>query len=679
MHYKIYSLCLLFFSFCTTEAYAQEEILSDSILQEITVVGFSKGEEITKQAAAIAYLSPKQMKQFSDLNPVMAWNSLPGVTLEQRAIGSYRINIRGSSLRSPFGVRDVKVYWNGIPFTEANGSTALNLLSMNQMQQVEILKGPAGSLYGAGLGGVIQLTNFPMVEPSPLKLQINAGSFNQLQVSFEGTQNLGGGKTYYSINHQQTDGYRKHNALNRQVYQLSHQFQFNENNQLSLHGLISSLNYGIPGGLTLEQFQEDPQQARLGSESQNASIDQLTAMWGVNYLGYISSALSHATQLGLTYTDFENPFILDYKIDKNREIALRHQWTYLPQSNNLDWKLDAGFEWQYANNDAANYGNLAGKVDTIRFKDQLIINRASFFLQAKAQYQKWTALFGLSSNLLTYNVNRTENAFADPFDFKRNFNNQIIPRFSLQYNWQPRQMTFASISEGFSSPTLDEVRTNEGSINRDLQAERGITYELGHKLYYQKLQLDASIFYANLRESITTYTNADGVVLFRNAGETDQRGLELGTYYTALSQAGKIINQLSFRTSYQYYDFKFKDYAKRENDFSGNQLTGVPQHTFNEIMQLELLQSLAINLHYRYVSETPLTDNNEVNAKPYHLLNIHVNYTYSFDQVDLTLSGGIENLTDIHYSLGNDLNAFGGRYYQPAPGRNYTLGLSLTL
>ncbi len=149
LHHFIRYLLFLF-TICSVQQLSGQA-LSDSVLQEVKVNGFSKDENILWQSAAIALLQPTDYELFSTTNPVMAWNALPGVNLEQRAIGSYRINIRGSSLRSPFGVRDVKVYWNGIPFTEANGSTALNTLSMSQLANFEVIKGPAGSMYGAGL------------------------------------------------------------------------------------------------------------------------------------------------------------------------------------------------------------------------------------------------------------------------------------------------------------------------------------------------------------------------------------------------------------------------------------------------------------------------------------------------------------------------------------------------
>ncbi len=470
-------LLLISISFFVFPLWSQE-IENDSILEVVTVTGFSKGEQINKQSAPIAYLSPKELDKFSPYNPVMAWNTLPGVNLEQRAVSSYRVSIRGSSIRSPFGVRDVKVYWNGLPFTEANGTTALNLLSNTQMQELEVVKGPAGSLFGAGLGGVMQITNFPSQNESPLQVQLSGGSFNQFNAGIKGEIEAGKWTTFYAVDHQQNDGYRDHNELDRQNYQLSSRYQIDEDHQLDFHVLYNDLFYEIPGGLNAAQFAEDPTQARAGSEPQNSSIDQRTVFFGVGYTSFFGENLSQSTHIAGTYTQFENPFILDYKVDKNKELALRHQWTYDMNLESIDWQWDAGLEWQYANNSANNYGNVDGQKDTIRFADDLNIDRKLFFLQTQIGYEKWQLTLGLSSNLLEYDVNRKVNAIAEPFQFNRNFDNEVIPRIALRHQWSANNMTFASLSEGFSSPTLDEIRTNEGSINRNLQAEKGRTYEL---------------------------------------------------------------------------------------------------------------------------------------------------------------------------------------------------------
>src|SRR5690606_23243429 len=78
-----------------------------------------------------------------------ALNSLPGVRMEERSPGSYRLSLRGSLLRSPWGVRNVKVYMDEFPLTDAGGNTYLNLIDPRSIHRIEILKGPDGSLFGA--------------------------------------------------------------------------------------------------------------------------------------------------------------------------------------------------------------------------------------------------------------------------------------------------------------------------------------------------------------------------------------------------------------------------------------------------------------------------------------------------------------------------------------------------
>jgi len=648
--------------------------LADTTLHSITVTGFEE-DKIDNQAASISYLSPKESEMFSPVDPVMAWNSLAGVNLEQRAISSYRVSIRGSALRSPFGVRNVKIYWNDLIFTEANGTTALNLLSNLQMREVEVIRGPSGSMYGAGFGGVIRLSNFPK-NSNKFNLNLTTGSFGLFDGSISHQFKKEKWTSSYSASFQSTDGYRAHNAQEKLVLQWSNRYQFNEDHQVSLHTLYSDLNYEIPGGLTREQYDNDPTQARAGSAEQNASIDQKTLLLGVNYKSYLSSRLNQNTNVAFTYTDFKNPFILDYKEDVNKELSIRQQWSYTTELP-VEIKWNAGWEWQYADNRARNFGNVNGELDTIRFSDNLIIDRKIYFLQSQISLGDWKVTLGASGNLLDYRVDREINAFAEPFTFERSFDNEIIPRIAAQYRWNNKQMTYASFSEGFSSPTLDEIRTNEGSINTFLEAERGTNYEIGHKLYSERFQADIAIFHTQLSDAITTRTDPNGVVLFQNSGETSQNGLEASVNALLHTNSKGLISKLKSRVAYQYYDFRFDNYSKRGEDFSGNRLTGVPEHTLFKSLLVEFKNRLTAHLQYRHMSAVPLTDANTVFADDYHLFNCKLQYELKFGNTSSQIYIGAENLADKKYSLGNDLNAFGGRYFQPAPGRNFYVGFSL--
>jgi iron complex outermembrane receptor protein len=680
MPHKIAFSLLFSISMLCGQLIAQSQ--GDSIninLPSFTIQGFSRGVPVHRQAVSISIISSETLNQFSQQDPVMAWNAEPGVSLEQRAIGSYRLAIRGSALRAPFGVRDVKIYWNGLIYNAANGTAAFNLLSNTQLQNAEIIKGPSGSLYGAGLGGVVHLNNFSANQTDFISAGPTVGSFGLFQTQTQGQINYGKLSTFFSFDNLNNNGFRDHNAINRQVFQLSTQYQINQKNKLSLHVLYSDLNYQIPGGITLAQFNENRRQARAESAPQNSSIEQKTALVGLSYTSYFNPNFTQTTHINYSYTDFDNPFILDYKKEIDNELGVRNQWTYYLNQKYFNWQFDAGFEYQFGNNNANNFGNVNGAADTVRFKDLLQIHRTTIFGQMQLAYKKWKLTAGLSSNLLQYQVNRSVNALGAPFDFTRNFNNELVPRLSVQHNWNNNNMTFFSVSEGFSPPTFDEIRTNEGSINQNLEAERGRTFEIGHKRYTNKLKLDITLFQNNLRQTITTFVNENGVVLFQNSGETRQLGLEFSSDLLLFKQKSKGLQQINLKIGYQYYDFTFRNYSQRENNFSGNMLTGVPKHTIDNILQVKLFKQLSWHLHYRYVSDVPLNDGNTVFADAFSLFNSGLVQPVTLKKIKLRAQVGVENIFDVAYSLGNDLNAFGARFYQPAPGRNFFISLKASL
>src|SRR5690606_3157698 len=204
---------------------------------------------------------------------VPAVNTIPGVRLEERAPASYRFSIRGSTLRAPFGVRNVKVYLNDIPFTEANGNTFLNLLDPASVGSVEILKGPSGSMYGAGTGGVVFLKSSRLMPgQSFLKAETTIGSYGLKRYVATAQTASETGNLSVQYAQQDYDGYRQQSALNRQTVFINGQTKASEKSTLSAQLLYSKLYYQIPGALTKEQFEQNPRQVRPISITNNASI-----------------------------------------------------------------------------------------------------------------------------------------------------------------------------------------------------------------------------------------------------------------------------------------------------------------------------------------------------------------------------------------------------------------------
>ena len=163
---------LLFFAgilfYCSL--FAQKDstkFLTDTTtLQSITVTAFGSNAKWKDAPASVAIINQKQLQQFDNKTLVPVLNTVAGVRMEERSPGSYRLSIRGSLIRSPFGVRNIRVYWNDIPLTDAGGNTYLNLVDINQLSSIEIIKGPASSMYGANTGGAVLMKSDPS-SPNP--------------------------------------------------------------------------------------------------------------------------------------------------------------------------------------------------------------------------------------------------------------------------------------------------------------------------------------------------------------------------------------------------------------------------------------------------------------------------------------------------------------------------------
>lgn len=647
-------------------------------LNDVVVKGFNNDERLSTVAGSVRKLGFTELNRFDEQSLVRPINLIPGVTFEERAASSYRVSIRGSSLRSPFGVRNVKVYWNGIPFTDPGGNTFVNMLDRQNVSAVEVIKGPAGSLFGAGTGGVMQMqsTNYATMANS-VQLNATAGSFGLQRYALAWNSLSEKGSITAKFTHHSADGYRRHNNSNKNVFELDGLLFANDQNTVEMSLLYSDLQYQIPGGLTEEQVAEDPRQPRAGSVERNASIDHQMLLMKIGNTYQVNSSFSNNTQFFGSFRRFENPFILDYKRDTEQRLGFRtYNQHQLGQSENL--KLTYGLEYQQVFFDGKNFGNRAGQSDTIRFADELNSQELIAFTTLQYRWEKWQAAFGLSFGQTTYDINRTIDKISNnPRSFRKSFDGVLNPRIAISRTINPWLSTHFSISSGYSVPTTSEVRTNEGSLNTDLRAERGINYELNLRGGKGKFSYDLALFHFDLSESITTYTNQDGVVLFRNSGNITQNGLELELRQNWLEAGTGFFQNVSTTLAYTHHDFKFGEYENRGNNLKGNALTGTAPNVLGFTTDLLTTAGLFFNLSYLYTDEIPLNDANTVFSNAFHLVDIKLGYAKSFGKNEAQLSFGVDNLFDETYSLGNDLNAFGRRYFQPAPTRNFFVDLKL--
>ena len=223
--------------------------------------------------------------------------------------------------------------------------------------------------------------------------------------------------------------------------------------------------------------------------------------------------------------------------------------------------------------------------------------------------------------------------------------------------------------QGNSSPTLREFRTNDGRLNGDLRPERGESFELqAYRAWEKGTRVSINAYWARLSQTITSFLDSSDVQQFRNAGATRQPGVELNLF-VPLNWQG-----LETSVAYAFQPYRYEDYTVGETSFAERPLPGLPEHSLDLLLswrpgsQAGSGLSPFSTLNVRYESATPLDDAGLVEAEAFVLFRAQAGLQYR----------RWENLSDLRYSLGNDINPeFGRRYFQPAPGRSFSVTLRL--
>jgi iron complex outermembrane receptor protein len=677
---------LLLLSFCTLTTYGQVMDTTEFPLQKVRV-SYRIKKDFFRLTSSEAIIDRSELEQQNPYSLVASMNAVPGVRMEERSPGSYRLSVRGSLLRSPFGVRNVKIYLGDFPFTDAGGNTYLNSLDLSGISSLRILKGPEASIYGANTGGVLLINPVKTSDSNRVSFGTSGGSYGLFgqQAAFQSRTS----KSLLTINqaYQESQGYRQNSAMKRHYLQVAETWSYNKKNELEVLLLFSDLYYQTPGGLTLQQFNTDRRLARQptptlpGAVQQKASISNRTLYGGISHRAQINKRVSHVLSLFGSGTDFKNPFITNYEQRKEQSFGLR---TYLDFSEKLlftNIRFNIGAEWQQTNSGIDNYGNRLGERDTIQASDHLKARQGFVFSRLLLDIRK-RLLLELSASYNVFNYTYRNQLDAASQDLRQTFSPQLMPRIAASYRVNAFLAWRASASSGYSAPTISEVRASDNLVNTGLQAEKGLNIETGFRLRDTKevILLDASVFYYQLSNAIVRRNNINGTEYFVNAGGTSQPGLEAQLDIRVMkSRRTGFIRSLQLKANAAYYHFTFRAYTSGNNDYSGHKLTGVPDLTSTESLLIGLPGNLSLFSQYYYVSDLPLDDAGTTKAKAYHLIQLKAQWKPVIKQLDITLFAGIDNVLNQVYSLGNDLNAAAGRYFNAAAPRNYYGGFRMGL
>ncbi|TXJ27321.1 MAG: TonB-dependent receptor [Chitinophagaceae bacterium] len=665
-------------------SYAQQETAPDSsrLLSEVTVRAFGQYLKLSDAVVPVKVIVVSNGDLNNKSSLVNSFNTIAGVRMEERSPGSYRINIRGSSLRSPFGVRNVKVYWNDIPVTDPGGNTYFNQFAWNNFSSIEIFKGPAASLYGAGTGGLILINNLDRWQPG-VSLDYVTGSYNLQNVFASARFGNGDNKNQFTYAHNQSDGYREQSAMRRDNFSWLSQLKISEKQELSAAVLFTDMEYQTPGALTLAEFNANPKAARPAAggfpsaAGAKATIYQKNILAGFTNRYEINSSLQNATTLYGAFSQIKNPTFRNYERRNEPSYGGRTTFTW----KNKQWQLAGGAEFQQGFFNTQVSKNRNGNPDTLQTNDDINYKNLSVFLQADWNLEgKWFLQGGLSINKTTVEFSRLSS--YPVVKQSRSYKNELAPRLSLMRKIRNDLSLFATVSRGFSPPTIAELLPSTGVISTDLEAEEGWNYEMTARYFFfnKKLQLEATGFYFRLDNALVQRRDVAGADFFVNAGNVKQKGIEIFASYLTPSIRGTFIDHLAITGGYTYNHFRYGSFIKGTDDFSGKKVPSVPAGTFSVWADLQLKNGLYLNANLYASSRIFLNDANTAAASSYQLLGCRIGWKRTgVSKTRYSIYAGADNLLDEVYSLGNDINAAGGRYYNAAPARNYYAGISFQL
>ena len=647
---------------------------------------------IQNTAASVSIITTVDINKSDGIILTPVLNKIPGVTMQQGALNTNRITIRGIGARSQYGTNKIKAYFDGIPLTSGEGETTIDDIDLASIEKIEIIKGPNSTSFGSGLGGVIQLFS----KESPLlesfgKANLTFGSFGLLQQRLSGGYSDSKTNLFSSYNDLQSDGFRTNSSYKRQSFNLHGKQKISSNGNLSFLGIYTRLKAFIPSSINETDLKNNPEKAASTWAAAKGYESYDKFLLGLGYDHRFSERWSLQTSIFSNFKKAYEPRPFDILEDKTSSVGFRSNVNYKNRFLSLPFELSFGTElltekYQYSlfkNLYQSKPGN--GSVIGDEFS---AINQNRSYINYFLQMELWlTDKLHLETGVA---FNKSKYSLEDVFEknlggekMPYTFGNIWSPRVGLSYKVSNGKNIFTSVSKGFSVPAVSETLTPEGKINTDLKPEIGVNYEIGFKGNWlgNKLYTEVTFYSTQIKNLLVARRTADDQYVGINAGSSSHKGIEIMLNY-------KILELNTFQIAPYFSgavnNFKFKDFLDGDFDYSGNQLTGVPENQFNFGLDLNTKYGFSVNTSFRTMGKIPLNDSNTKYSDRYSLLDLKTTYVFTILKILKTeFNAGINNTMNTKYAANILPNAVGfgnaaPRYFYPGNPVNYYGGFSVT-
>jgi len=657
-------------------------------LDSIRITVTRRDARLARVPAAVAVVTGRELR---NARPGIGLDEslgvVPGLFISNRQNFSLgpRISVRGLGVRTAFGVRGVRVVADGIPLTMPDGQTNLNNLDLISAGSIEVLRGPASALWGNASGGVILVrTELPDEERTDVEARAvvsDLGSGSEDVTNLRRYSIRAAGRTtdvgwQASASRLEQRGYRAHSAAEVNLFNAVGRMDTGEESELTL--VLSAADAPLarsPGSLPLDTARVRPEAAWPANVRTAAGEATRQIQAGAAWTTRVASGRLEAAGWGLTRS-VENPLTFGY-IDLNRRAGGgRLVWTGSGAGANLTF----GADLEHQRDTRREFSNDAGLPGDERRRDQIDrVTTIGPFAQLGIDLREGLTLTGGVRH------DRVHFAARDRLldDGRDDSGDRTLAATSgfvgLAWDVAPAWTAWLNGATSFQTPTTTELINRPpqsgvpccpGGFDADLQPEKARGIEGGLRAAVRDLTFEFALFAMEVDDAIVPYQipDVDGRTFFRNAGQTRHRGAELGATAAA---AGTVL-----RMAYTWSRTTFVDDGAADRSYEGNLVPGAPEHRL-VARASRPFGPLELELDVDHTGEYFADDANEASNPAATVVDVRLSG-------DFAVSGGrigpfiaFENVTDERYNGSVVVNAVGGRYYEPAPGRHVMLGITL--
>ena len=719
-------IVLLFFIFLCSSAFSQNTF-KGNVLDTVEITATpGQNKSLLYQPASIATLKTAELKRGQGIFLDDAINSnVPGVSMQRRSVsGGQQLNIRGygngtrgtRGISSNFDGQGYKVYLNGIPVTDAEGITLLDDIDYGSLGNVEIIKGPAGTLYGQAIAGVV---NLKMIQPEKGKTAIQqdvmVGNYGLQRYTTRVQTATDQAALSLSYAKQRSDGFSIHNRSNKDFVNLVTAFNLNNKQELSTFFSYTNSYDERLGELTLDQYAANDYSGNIEYIKRNAHSHVTSFRGGMAHTFNFNEKLYNTTVV----------FGSGYRSDASSAGG----WT---DKTAVNYGFRSSFGTKFLLNDAISLSGITGiemqgqvahtigysmkqnPADTtttpwVMGKPYWVINAATSntftVTGASSLFTEWTlalphqlsltAGVGLSHQRIALDDRFNAETVAKPSHYDTSYKQMISPHVAINKVFNEQLSVYAAYSRGYKAPASayffittpvvsSPATPATGRINSALKPEVGDQFEIGTKgaLYKGRLAYQLSLFHTKFGNKMTTVavqlnntTTAYSYVV--NGGDQIHNGMETWLKWYVLKDGRGLFTGVAPFANLTWSDFNygnnftFQTGSTTANistmDYSKKTVAGVPKITSNVGIDVSTSPGLYASMIYSYRSDVFITSDGANKSSSYNLLNGKIGFHRNIlKRFEVDASFGVNNIGKVQYPLMIFVNQLPDAYI-PAP------------